>query len=154
MKNVVFILVNAGVETETTMGQSAKNPSASATMGAFTSAQIARYSQETLDKARQNIEGLNQRFSAAGIPTTVYFTEVSFGQVADSSLNKVLNSLPTSLELDDAQIDQLVTAGRILLRQEPSYKRFLQDNEGRLTEGAMSNTEICSYFSMDACARE
>jgi NTE family protein len=153
LKNIVFILVNAGVETETTMELSAKNPSASATMGAFTSAQIARYSQETLDKVRQNIDELNQRFRDEGIPTTVYFSEVSFDQVADKSLNKVLNSLPTSLELDDDQIDQLVTAGRIILRQEPSYKRFLQNNEGHLTEGAMSNTEICDYFSMEACAR-
>ncbi|MEH6611653.1 MAG: patatin-like phospholipase family protein [Halioglobus sp.] len=153
VKNIVFILVNAGVETETTMEQSAKNPSAGATMGAFTSAQIARYSQETLDKVRQNIEELNQRFSADGIPTTIYFSEVSFEEVADRRLNKVLNTLPTSLELDDNQIDQLVTAGRILLRQEPSYRRFLQNNEGRLAEGAMSNTEICNYFSMEGCAR-
>ena len=80
IKNIVFILVNAGVETETAMEQSAKNPSASATMGAFTSAQIACYSQETLDKVRQNIDELNQRFSADDIPTSVYFSEVSFDQ--------------------------------------------------------------------------
>lgn len=153
MKNIVFILVNAGVESETTMEQTAKNPSASVTMGAFTSAQIARYSQETLDKVRHNVEGLNQRFSADGTPSTVYFAEVSFDQVADSGLNQMLNSLPTTLELDDHQIDQLITAGRILLRQEPSYKRFLLNNKGRLVEGAMDNTEICSYFSMEACAQ-
>ncbi len=153
MKNIVFILVNARVKPESSIGQSAKNPSASVTMGAFTSAQIDRYSQETVDKFRHDLREINERFKAHGIPTTAYFAEVGFGQVENDNLNKMLNSLPTTLELDDDEIDQLIIAGRILLRREPSYMRFLQQNKGQLVEGAITSMEICSYFYLDECAR-
>jgi len=153
MKNIVFILVNARVKPESSIGQSAKNPSASVTMGAFTSAQIERYSQETVDKLRHDLREINERFSAHGIPTTAYFAEVGFAQVANDNLNKMLNSLPTTLELDDDEIDQLIIAGRILLRREPSYIRFVRQNKGQLVEGAITSKEICSYLYMDECAR-
>ena len=153
MKNMVFILVNAGVESESTMEQTAKNPSAATTMGAFTSAQIERYSQETLDKFRHETEAFNARFAQGKLPTRVYFSEVSFNEVGNESVNEMLNHLPTTLELEDDQIDQLIIAGRILLRQEPSYRRFLERNEGRLTEGAISNREICKHFPLDECTR-
>jgi NTE family protein len=131
MKNMVFILVNAGVASESTMEQTAKNPSAAATMGAFTSAQIERYSQETLDKFRHEAQAFNARFEENNLPTRVYFSEVSFNEVDNESINDMLNHLPTTLELEDDQIDQLIIAGRILLRQEPSYRRFLERNGGR-----------------------
>ena len=152
MKNVVFILVNAGVDSESTMEQTAKNPSAAATMGAFTSAQIDRYSQETLDKFRYEVQKFNSRFKQNNTPTRVYFSEVSFNEVENESLNEMLNRLPTTLELEDDQIDQLIVAGRILLRQEPSYMRFIEKNGGRMVEGAITSNDICKYFSLKECA--
>jgi NTE family protein len=152
LNNIVFILVDASVDSESTLEQTAKNPSASTTMGAFTSAQIERYSQETIDKFRRDIQSFNKNFEKKGSSTRVYFSQVSFDQVENESLNNMLNSLPTSLELDDNEVDQLITAGRILLRQEPSYIRFVDRNQGRLSEGAITNREICSYFSMEECA--
>lgn len=153
LKNIVFILVNAGVNPESTMELSAKNPSAGTTMSAVTSAQIQRYSQETVDKLREDLQEFNSQFNASGTPTEIYFSVVGFGDVANENLSKVLNSLPTSLELDDKEIDQLITAGRILLRQEPSYARFVKNNKGQLTEEAITDEEICNHFRLDACAR-
>ena len=153
MKNIVFVLVNARTDSRSPMELSAKNPSASTTMGAFTSAQIARYSQETVDKFRQSIDLFNKQFRTAGIPTRVFFIEVGFDQVEDDNLNEMLNSMPTTLELDDNEIDQIITAGRILLRKEPSYMRFVENNKGRLVEGAIAADEICRYLPLAACAR-
>jgi len=153
LKNVVFILVNASVDSESSMEQTAKNPSASTTMGAFTSAQIELYSRETLDSFRTDLRVINQRFSAGGMPTKVYFVEVGFDQVENANVNRILNNLPTSLELEDDEIDQLIVAGRILLRREPSYVRFMSQNKGRLIEGAITSREICRYFSIEECAQ-
>ena len=122
-------------------------------MGAFTSAQIDRYSQETLDKFRLEVEKYNQRFRAEGLPTRFYFSEVSFNKVENESVNEMLNRMPTTLELEDDEIDQLIIAGRLLLRQEPSYIQFLNRNEGRRVEGAMASDEICRYLSLEGCAR-
>ena len=152
LRNIVFILVNAHVDAESTVELTAKNPSAKSTMGAFTSAQIERYSQETIDKFRQSVRRINKQFRDNGILTRVYFSQVSFDQVENEDLNKILNSLPTSFELDDDEVGQVITAGRILLRQEPSYIRFKERNEGRLVEGAISNREICTYFSLAECS--
>ena len=153
LKNIVFILVNARVKPESSMEQTAKNPSPSTTMDAVTSAQIDRYSQETVDRLRSDFQGFNAQFIADGTPTRIYFSEVGFEHVENESLNKMLNSLPTTLELDDDEIDQLITAGRILLRREPSYMRFVQQNKGQLVEGAITSEEVCSYFHLDECAR-
>jgi NTE family protein len=151
LKNVVFILVNASVSSDSSMEQTAKNPSASTTMGAFTSAQIELYSRETLDSFRSDLREINQRFSAGGIPTKAYFVEVSFDQVENVIANKILNNLPTSLELEDDEIDQLIIAGRILLRQEPSFIRFMEQNMGRLVEDAITDEELCDFFSLEEC---
>ena len=153
LKNVVFVLVNASVDSGSTMEQTAKNPSASATMGAFTSAQIDRYSQETLDNFRKGLSDINGRFIANGHTTRAYFVEVNFDQVENENVNNMLNDLPTSLELEDDEVDQLIIAGRLVLRQEPSYMQFMDRNRGHLVEGAMTSKEICGYFSMDECTQ-
>ena len=121
-------------------------------MGAFTSAQIDRYSEETLDKFRYEVQKFNSRFKENNTPTRVYFSEVSFNEVENENLNEMLNRLPTTLELEDDQIDQLIIAGRILLRQEPSYMRFIEKNGGRMVEGAITSNDICKYFSLRECA--
>ena len=83
----------------------------------------------------------------------MFFIEVGFDQVKDDNLNEMLNSMPTTLELDDNEIDQIITAGRILLRKEPSYMRFVENNKGRLVDGAIAADEICRYLPQAACAR-
>jgi NTE family protein len=153
LKNVVFVLVNASVDSGSTMELTAKNPSASATMGAFTSAQIDRYSQETLDNFRESLEDINGRFRANGLATRAYFVNVNFDQVKNESINSMLNDLPTSLELEDDEVDQLIIAGRLILRQDPSYLQFMGRNNGHLIEGAMTSKEICRYFSIEECAQ-
>ena len=63
-----------------------------------------------------------------------YFVEVAFESVKSSSLKRLFNSLPTSLELTNKQVDSLIMAGRTLLREHPEFQAFLRANNGQLHE--------------------
>lgn len=150
-KNIILILVNADVDAQRSLEATPDNPSAGTTMGAFLDAQMELYSDETRDRVRENVKEFNQHAANTGIPTRMYFSEVSFDNVKSQTLRSLLNSMPTSLELEDEQIEQLIIAGRVLLRQEPSYNRFLEKNQGKLIPGAMSEREICAYLPLEEC---
>jgi len=62
-----------------------------------------------------------------------------------------LNNLPTSLQLDDEDLDKLIATARMLLRHEPAFERFLQRNDGKRSADTMSDDEICRYFSHERC---
>jgi len=149
--NILIILVNAEVKPESFIEQSADKPSVSTTMGAFTSVQMQRYNQETLDRLQDNIDDFRARAVGSGVQTRVYFSEVSFDLVKTAEVNKFLNSMPTSLELEDIQVDRLIGAGRLLLRYEPQFKQYKKDNGARLAEGAISREEICREFDLENC---
>ena len=153
-KNVVIILVNAEVKPELYIERSAEKPSAATTMSAFTGVQMNRYNQETLDRLKDNIRDFEARAKAADTPTKVYFLEISFDQVKKTEVSAFLNSLPTSLELEDIEVDRLIGAGRLLLRHEPQFKRFKRDNNARLAEDAITEDDICRAFDFDRCQTE
>jgi hypothetical protein len=110
-----------------------------------------RYNQETLDRLKDGIEVYGRRAADAGIQTNIYFSEVSFDRVHDTEISRFLNSLPTSLELDDEQVDKLIATGRLLLRHEPSFQRFKTSSKGRLVDGAVTDDEMCQEFGYDRC---
>ncbi len=66
-------------------------------MGAFTSAQIACYNQETLDRLRKNMIRLEARVAEHGLPTRLYFSELHFDHIQETEVNRFLNSMPTRL---------------------------------------------------------
>ena len=77
--------------------------------------------------------------------------EVGFDHVQTKEAHTFLNNLPTSLELEDDEIDGLIAAGRYLLRNEPSFQAFKRTRNARLAEGAMSDEALCDYFSASGC---
>jgi NTE family protein len=151
-RDIVIILVNAEVRRERQIEHSAESPSLATTMGTLTSTQMNLYNQETLDRLKDGIEVFGRRAAAAGIKTNVYFSEITFDVVQPTEASRFLNSLPTSLELDDAQVDKLIAAGRFLLRHEPSFERFKKSSEGRLADGAVTDEEMCRQFGSDRCS--
>jgi NTE family protein len=153
-RDIVIILVNAEVKRERLIEQTAKSPSLSTTMGTLTSTQMNRYNQETLDRLKDAIEKFGTRAAAAGIKTNIYFSEVAFDVVQATEVSRFLNSLPTSLELDNTQVDKVIAVGRLLLRHEPSFERFKKSSGGRLADGAVTDDEMCQQFGYDRCADE
>ena len=146
IRNILIILVNAEVNPERLIDRSPGPPSIAASMDAVTSAQFESYNRETLDKLRHLLGHINQRSKDEGLPTRVYFAQVSFEHVKIREINKLLNALPTTLELDDIDVDRLIVAGRLLLRNEPDFQAFKQRNKGRLAPGAITEHALCQYF--------
>ncbi len=152
IKNVLIVLVNAQVKPEDLIEKSPEKPSASATMGAYTSAQMDRYNQETKDRLRENLEQLEQNTRAAGLGTRIFFAEVSFDQVQVEEVSRFLNSMPTSLELEDDEVDRLILSGRALLRHDPAFVEFVERTGARRAPGAIGDREICAAFGQADCS--
>ena len=152
-KNLVIILVNAQVKPDLLIEQTAAKPSVGSTMSAFTSAQMNRYNQETLDKLRRGLEEFEEFTAANGKEVNVYFSEVSFDAVKETEANRLLNSLPTSLELEDTQVDKLIAAGRLLLRHEPQFQRFKENNSVTIIPSAPSSDALCVTFESASCSK-
>jgi NTE family protein len=151
VKNVIVILVNAEVKPEQLIENTAAKPSVAATVGAYTNAQMDAFNRETLDKVRKNMKLLRERSARENLPIQFYFSEVSFDQIQTKEVSGFLNTMPTSLELEDIDVDRLITSGRILLRHEPSFKLFKERTNGKLVEGAMEDAVACQYFDQLNC---
>lgn len=133
-KDVLIVLVNAAVRPERTMGQVASKPSIGATIDAFTDSQMRLYNIETKNLIRQRMQYYEAQLQAAGQNVKFYFVEVGFESIKHPSVKNFFNSLPTSLELSNAQVDSLISVGRTLLRENTDYQAFLKANNGTLQE--------------------
>ena len=122
-------------------------------MNAYTSAQMNRYNQETLDRLKSNIDQLQSRLLAENMRTRIYFARVDFDQIKSGEVSTLLNSLPTSLELEDIQVDRLIAAGRFLLRSEPEFTRFKEENGVTMSEKAISYEELCRSLGYQDCEK-
>ena len=152
IKNILVILVNAAVQRDSFIEQSPQKPKPATTMSAFIDSQMKRYDQETIDRMRKNIEQYQARADEQQLPLRIFFSEVTFDHIQLADARSMLNNMPTSLELSDRDVDQLIASARVLLRHEPSFKAFKERNRGRLAEGAMSESAICEYYAHPKCA--
>ncbi len=151
INNILVVLVNAQVNPERLIEESAGSPSVAATMDAVSSAQFDSYNRETLDRLRKLLAELEQHARKADLPTRVHFAEVSFEHVKVEEVNRLLNALPTTLELEDIDVDRLIVAGRLLLRNNPDFQAFKQSSNARLAPGAISLEDMCQYIDHPIC---
>ncbi len=150
-RNILIILVNAETNPDRVIEKTANKPSIGATVSAMSNAQISRYNLETRDDLRRKVKEFEARAEQHNLPTRIYYAEVEFDDVPTKEASRFLNNLPTSLELDDEDIDKLIASARMLLRHEPAFERFLQRNDGRRSADAISDDEICRYLSHERC---
>ena len=61
-----------------------------------------------------------------GVPIHVYVSLLSFKDVEDSGLFDRLNTIQTTLELSDEEVDLLISSGRKLLQEDEEFQNFLQ----------------------------
>lgn len=132
-KKIVFIVVNASDDIPDEIGQTRKSPTTSAVLGAVTTIQNKRYNQATLDLLknrftkwkRQVIKGRCAATHKPGCDNiTFQVAELNFNQLPEK-LASELSHYETSLELSPRQVDQLVNAGKRLLRQATVYRQLI-----------------------------
>lgn len=126
-KRVVYLTVNASTELRPDMDKTLKQPSMLASMNAMTDVQLHRYNAATVDQVRSDLALWAAELSTPEFTVEPYFIEVNFEQVSDPSLKLFLNKIPTSFNLTDQEVDQLIASAKFLLRADPEYQRLLAD---------------------------
>jgi NTE family protein len=149
--SILVILVNAETNPDRLIGKTAAKPSVRATVDAMSSTQISRYNIETRTNLKRKLESLQKESRAGGVGTQVYFSEVRFSSIQDQRAKSFFNNLPTTLELDDSEIDTLIASARYLLRREPEFQRFLRQNSGAREPGSLSDRDLCALTESPDC---
>jgi NTE family protein len=153
-ENILVILVNAATNPERSIEHSASKPSIADTISAVTNAQISRNSAETQNKITARRDVFRSLLSERGLDTRIYYSEIAFDSIVDPETSRQFNALPTSLALEEAEVDLLINGARLLLRNNPDYRQFMLDNEGGRIAGAISDEEICQLFGAESCSRK
>lgn len=130
-KDILVITVNAQVKPERGMDYSAEKPSVPETIDAMADTQMSLYNNETKLLLKKKLTDLQAGLRAKGRDLKIYTAEVAFDSVEAKTMKSMLNSLPTSLELSNQDVDLLIGTASQLLRQQPGYRDFLADNLGR-----------------------
>lgn len=150
-RNIVLILVNAQVTREREIQISPESPSVATTLATVSNFQMRRSNRETLDNLHADLDEFRRQARESGVPAEVYFSEVSFDNVQETEIKRYLNSIPTSLELEAGDIDRLVAVGRLMLRHDPAFKLYKENNAARLAEGAERSETMCSVLGYERC---
>lgn len=130
-KHVLVISVDAEVHPPHSIDESPENPSLAETATSFPKTQMVLYNQETRILLEQTMSAFKDYLASRGTEATIDIASVSFSSVHGQSLKDHLNSLPTSLELSESDVDMLDQVGGQLLRQDPQFKRYLSRVNGR-----------------------
>jgi NTE family protein len=123
---IIIIVVNAATQPENPMDSSDKTPSSVQVVDSVTSAQIERYTVESLALLEEGYKKWAAQLSTPGHPVKPFFIKLDFESIADKKQRNLLNNMATSFSLPDNEVDQLIEAGRSLMRQSPAYQSLLQ----------------------------
>lgn len=129
-KDVLIITVNAQVKPSRTMDHSAEKPSVGETVDAMTDTQMSLFNDETKLHLQKKLGDLKTEFAAKGHDVIIHNVEISFDSVEAKTMKSMLNSLPTSLELSNKDVDILIETAAHILRRNPNYLEFLRSNNG------------------------
>ena len=124
LKRVVVILVNSAVAPQRQMDLSPSSPSVFETIDAVSSALIDSYTEETKGYFFDQASEFKLHVTEHRPDIEFHVIEVSFQAIAENGQRKFFNNLPTTLELEEAQLDAVIAAGRSLLRQAPEFQKL------------------------------
>lgn len=127
-KYLVLILVNAAVSPEKSMNKSPDIPSLADQIDATSSAQIERYTVDTIQLLKESLVNWQSDFSKiSGQEVKTYLIQVDFLSIKDKEKFKSFNRVSSSLALPAEVVDKVRHEGRILLRNSPEFKKLLSE---------------------------
>lgn len=122
------MIVNAAVSPENDMDKNSREPPLLAQVNAVSSAQINRFSVESIELLRENIHLWAQQLSkTAGYEVKPFFIQIDFNGIQDERRNRLLNMVSTSLTLPEQQVNDLRSAAKTLLENSPEFQRLLRE---------------------------
>ncbi len=130
-RHLVFIVVNASTDPTRSFRLVPAAPSLAAVIGSITDTQLHRYNFETMDLLRDSLKRWVSEWSGHGVSVQAHLIEVAGYAIEDPDEREFFDGVPTSLGLDDEDVDRLVEIGRRLLRESDGFQDLLMALRGR-----------------------
>jgi len=122
----IVISVNASTTPQYAMEQSHQPPAMEDIVNAVTDIPLHRTNAATLELLQNSIARWSSELASEDAPITPYFVTVDFNQIADPEQRHFFNQIPTNFKLSADQVDQLLMAGRELLKANPEFQKLLE----------------------------
>lgn len=121
------IAVNASTQSSADIGMSNQAPTIETTINAVSDIQLHRYNAATIELFQQGLKRWSQALSTKEKPVKDYFIEVGFKSLVEPEKRAFFNRIPTSFSLNKEQADELIKAGRYLLKNHPVYQQLIEN---------------------------
>ena len=122
---LVVISVDSSGNAGAGLGLSARAPSIARSIDAMSDIQLQRYNAATLELMQDSLKLWTEDVSTPVHPVQGHLVVVSLRDLPDADLRARLEAVPTGFSLSPEQVDELVDAGRRLLRENPEFKALL-----------------------------
>lgn len=133
VRNVLVIVANAEVYTETDWSVSGREPGLVETLQSSFDAALGILNTETVTLAKQGFLMWGDHVNVARPPDAprvkVHFAVLTFNQIADRETRDRFNAMPTTFRLKADQVDALIAESRTLLEHSPEFTGFLRRME-------------------------
>lgn len=128
----VLIIVNAETSPDLTLDRHEEVPTVVQVFRAIKDIPINRYSFETIELFKANLENWSRQLRAgadgeARAGFEFYLVEVTFDAIPDAAERDAFRAIPTSLVLPAETVDRLRALGPRLMRASEGYRRLLAD---------------------------
>ena len=130
VRQILIISVNSRAKPHSDWALKRAAPSLGQVIGSMSSDQINRYSIDTLLIVRFAYKKWVEQVSTPEHPVTLDFVEVSFESVKDDAERDFLYNIGTNFNLNDEQVDHLISAAKKVLHESPDFQTFLDRNRG------------------------
>lgn len=120
----LVISVNASTSPQYGIESTNETPTIENIINSVSDVQLHRDNTATLELLKDSVKRWSAELSTTKKPVTSYFVEVDFNSIAQTDRRLFFNQIPSSFSLTADQVDDLITTGRELLRNNREFQRF------------------------------
>jgi NTE family protein len=131
VRQVLLISVNSQTTSTPPWAFKLAPPGIVDVLSSITSDQIAARTADTLEAVSYSFKDWVRMASTPERPVSFHFVEISFDKAADENERKELNRIGTSFDLNDKEVDRLISAAGSILHRSPDFRAFLEANRQR-----------------------
>lgn len=129
--HIVVISVDSSGDAAAGLGLTRQAPSITRAIDAMTDVQLHRYNAATVELMQDSLQRWTEEVSTSARPVRGHLILTSLRDVPEPQLRARLQAVPTGFKLTQQQVDELISAGRSLLRGNPEFRELLQQLGGR-----------------------